>query len=113
MRTRPPCAVHARVLTDPVVLLRALRLEQGTGHQCAGPGVHDDPARRQNAMQGMSYPAALLENTQAKGYGRIWRVPLTFVVDRRGTLRRDGFAAAPILDAAALDHDVLPLLREP
>jgi cytochrome c biogenesis protein CcmG/thiol:disulfide interchange protein DsbE len=63
-------------------------------------------------MRSMSYPAALLEDTQAKDYGRIWRVPLTFAIDRHGVLRRDGFKATPTVDATTLDRDVLPLLRE-
>jgi thiol-disulfide isomerase/thioredoxin len=71
-----------------------------------------DLPKVEQAMRGMSYPAALLEDTQAKGYGRIWRVPLTFAMDRHGLLRRDGFASSPALDAAALDRDVLPLLHE-
>jgi hypothetical protein len=63
-------------------------------------------------MRDFSYPAALLESTKAKGYGRIWRVPLTFVIDRLGVLRRDGFAATPTIGAAGHDREVLPLLQE-
>jgi len=74
--------------------------------------TRDDLAGVKTAMRDFSYPAALLEYTKAKGYGRIWRVPLTFVIDRHGVLRRDGFAATPDIDAAALDREVLPLLRE-
>ena len=75
--------------------------------------TRDDLAKVEVVMHDFSYPAALIENAKIKGYGRIWRVPLTFVIDRHGILRRDGFAATPTLDAAALDREVLPLLREP
>jgi len=71
-----------------------------------------DLAKVEQAMRGLSYPAALLEDTQAKGYGRIWRVPVTFAIDRHGLLRRDGFMGSPKLDAATLERDVLPLLRD-
>ncbi|HTD29024.1 MAG TPA: TlpA disulfide reductase family protein [Xanthomonadaceae bacterium] len=74
--------------------------------------THEDLSKINAVMRDFSYPAALLENTQAKGYGRIWRVPLTFVIDRHGVLRRDGFATKAPIDDALLDHDVLPLLRE-
>jgi thiol-disulfide isomerase/thioredoxin len=74
--------------------------------------THDNLAQVKAVMRDFSYPAALLEDTMAKGYGRIWRVPLTFVIDRHGVLRRDGFAATPTIDAATLDREVLPLLRE-
>ncbi len=74
--------------------------------------TRDDLAQVKAVMRDFSYPAALLENAKATGYGRIWRVPLTFVIDRHGMLRRDGFAATPTIDAAVLDRDVLPLLHE-
>jgi thiol-disulfide isomerase/thioredoxin len=73
--------------------------------------THDDLDKVKAVMRDFSFPAALLQDTSAKGYGRIWRVPLTFVVDRHGMLRRDGFKAAPTIDATALDRDVLPLLN--
>lgn len=73
--------------------------------------TRDDLDKVKAVMRDFSFPAALLQDTSAKGYGRIWRVPLTFVVDRHGVLRRDGFKAAPTIDAVALDHDVLPLLN--
>ena len=73
--------------------------------------TNDDLGKVKAAMRDFSFPTALIADTKANGYGRIWRVPLTFVVDRNGVLRRDGFAAAPTIDAAALDRDVLPLLR--
>ena len=62
---------------------------------------------------GIAYPTALLGDTRASGYGRIWRVPVTFVIDRDGMLRRDGFRSAPVLDAETLEREVAPLLREP
>jgi peroxiredoxin len=74
--------------------------------------THDDLAKVNAVMRDFSYPAAFLESTRAKGYGRIWRVPLTFVIDRHGVLRRDGFATKTPIDATTLDREVLPLLHE-
>ena len=62
-------------------------------------------------MHDFSYPAAMVRDAKIGGYGRLWRVPLTFVIDRNGILRRDGFSAVPTIDAAVLDKDVLPLLQ--
>jgi len=62
-------------------------------------------------MHDFTYSAAMAQDSKISGYGRLWRVPLTFVIDRDGVLRRDGFKAAPTIDAAALDQDVLPLLQ--
>ena len=75
----------------------------------------DDPAdlaQVKLAMSRLSFPTALISQTQAKGYGRLWRMPLTFVVDREGILRRNAWKAAPKIDAASLDAEVLPLLRK-
>jgi thiol-disulfide isomerase/thioredoxin len=71
----------------------------------------DDIDKVRAVMRDFSYPAAMADATEFAGYGRLWRVPLTFVIDRDGVLRRDGFKAAPTIDAAALDADVLPWLR--
>lgn len=72
----------------------------------------DDLDKVKAVMRVFSFPAALQENTKASGYGRIWRVPVTFVIDRHGVLGRDGFAATPTIDAAALDREVLPFLHQ-
>ena len=74
-----------------------------------GPG---DLARVTGAMKDFSFPAALASSAQTEGYGRPWRLPITFVIDRRGVLRFDGFKFAKILDLPTLEKVVTPLLRE-
>jgi cytochrome c biogenesis protein CcmG/thiol:disulfide interchange protein DsbE len=74
----------------------------------------DDPADEAKAravMQQFSFPAAMMRDTRAKGYGRIWRIPLTFVIDRHGILRKDGWYGAPTLDLPELEQTVTPLLE--
>jgi thiol-disulfide isomerase/thioredoxin len=76
----------------------------------------DDPSdlpEVQRVMREFAFPAALYTQAKAGGYGRMARLPLSFVVDRDGVLRRDAWKAAPTLDAAALEREVLPLLRAP
>jgi cytochrome c biogenesis protein CcmG/thiol:disulfide interchange protein DsbE len=70
-----------------------------------------DEAKARAIMQSFAFPAALARETNIKGYGRIWRLPLTFVIDRRGILRKDGWFGDPLLDAAILEQTVTPLLR--
>lgn len=62
-------------------------------------------------MKSYSFPAATVANSKARGYGRIWRVPLTFVVDRQGVLRENGWFGKANLDRASLDKMVTPLLK--
>jgi peroxiredoxin len=70
-----------------------------------------DEAKAREMMRAYSFPAALVRETMAKGYGRIWRLPLTFVIDRQGILRKDGWYGDPLLDMATLERTVTPLLR--
>jgi thiol-disulfide isomerase/thioredoxin len=70
-----------------------------------------DEAKAREMMQAFSFPAALGRDMKFKGYGRIWRLPLTFVIDRQGILRKDGWYGNPLLDAATLEQAVTPLLR--
>lgn len=75
----------------------------------------DDPAdiaKVKDLVKTVSFPSALATDTKAAGYGRIWRVPLTFVIDRQGRLRRDGWLGEAKLNMAALNKIVTPLLNE-
>ena len=71
-----------------------------------------DYAKAREFMQAFSFPAAFARETNAKGYGRIQRLPLTFVIDRQGILRKDGRYGNPLLTTAILERTVTPLLRE-
>jgi len=62
------------------------------------------------ALRGFSFPAALAAQAHYRGYGRIWRVPMTFVVDRQGRLREDLTAGTLQVDATFLEQRVGPLL---
>jgi peroxiredoxin len=76
----------------------------------------DDPrdeAKVRDFMKAFSFPAALARDADIRGYGRIWRLPLTFVVDRHGILRKDDWYGDPGLDAQLLEKTVTPLLRAP
>ncbi len=76
----------------------------------------DDPAddaKVREVMRAYAFSAAFARDARFKGYGRIWRIPLTFVVDRRGVLRKDGWFGEAGIDEASLERDVTPLLKAP
>jgi len=76
----------------------------------------DDPrdeAKVREFAKAYSFPAALARDADIKGYGRIWRLPLTFVIDRQGVLRKDDWYGDPGLDVPLLEKTVTPLLRTP
>lgn len=67
-----------------------------------------DEVRR--VMRSFSYTAGIGRLSKLDGFGRIWRLPMTFVIDRDGVLRRDGSEGAPTVDLATLEREVTPLL---
>jgi thiol-disulfide isomerase/thioredoxin len=69
----------------------------------------DDKMRK--VMHAYSYPGGIARLSSLKGFGRIWRLPMTFVIDRNGILRRDGSEGDPKVDLAALERIVTPLLN--
>ena len=70
-------------------------------------------AKAQTGSAGYAFVSGPAKQASFKGYGRIWRLPLTFVIDRKGILRADGWDGNKSgIDAAALDATVTPLLKE-
>ena len=75
----------------------------------------DDPGSEEkvrNVMRAFSFPAALGPQSDFKGYQRIWRLPLTFVVDRDGVLREKDWYGDPGIDERLLESTVTPLLAK-
>ena len=61
--------------------------------------------------QGLQFPVGLLSNSSAPGYGRIWRLPVNFTIDRAGRLVDDGWKAKkPTWTTERLQAIVTPLL---
>ena len=71
----------------------------------------DKEAKVREVMKAFAFPAALGPQSDFKGYMRIWRLPLTFVVDRSGILRQNDWFGDPGLDEALLERTVTPLLH--
>ncbi len=60
-----------------------------------------------------SFPIALKSDAKFKELGRIWRMPSTFVIDKRGILRKNGHVGDPKVDLPLLESLVTPLLEAP
>jgi cytochrome c biogenesis protein CcmG, thiol:disulfide interchange protein DsbE len=59
----------------------------------------------------LSFPNGLLASSSAPGYGRIWRIPVNFTIDRSGRLVDNGWLEKkPVWTAERLDRIVTPLL---
>jgi peroxiredoxin len=91
-----------------------LRKHHGEGLEVLAISM-DEPGSEEkirNVMRAFSFPAAIGPRTEFKGYQRIWRLPLTFVIDRDGTLRKKDWYGDPGIDEALLESTVTPLLAK-
>ena len=74
----------------------------------------EDLAKVRLQAEGLSFPVGLLSEARLPGYGRIWRIPANFTIDRAGLLRDNGWDdREAIFTAARLQEIVVPLLRAP
>jgi peroxiredoxin len=90
------------------------RKHRAEGLVLIGISIDDpnDEAKVRNAMGAFGFPAALAQNASFEGYGRIWHIPLTFVIDRHGNTRKDGWYVENGIDLPLLERTVTPLLQE-
>ncbi len=71
----------------------------------------DDLAKVRDVARTLSFPVGLLSQSSAPGYGRIWRIPVNFTIDREGKLVDDGWHdRKPVWTQERLDSIVTPLL---
>lgn len=75
----------------------------------------DEPASLaevQKMAADWSFPVGLLGSAYAGGYGRVWRIPVNFTIDRNGLLADNGWdSREPAWTAERLERVVTPLLR--
>jgi len=61
----------------------------------------------------LSFPVGLLGASSAPGYGRMWKIPVSFVIDRAGVLVYDGWKdKSPIWTLERLENVLTPLLKK-
>jgi len=73
----------------------------------------DDMRKVRQVAHSLSFPVGLLANSSAPGYGRIWRIPVNFTIDRRGRLIDNGWKDEDSTwTAERLEKIVTPLLED-
>ena len=73
----------------------------------------DKPADIEEAkkiMGNYSFLFAEKQQINYSGYGKIWRIPSSFIIDKQGKLRKNGMTGDPKVDTKLLDEIVTPLL---
>ena len=71
----------------------------------------NDLSKVKEMMKLYEFPIAMEQDTKAKAYGRIWRIPLTFVVDKKGVLRKNAWFDDGNISEAVLEKNITPLLQ--
>jgi len=106
-----PCRVELPLLSDYAARHEGQGLEV-LAFSLDGPNRLDE-VRRVAAT--LHFPVGVLGSAYAGGYGRMWRLPVSFVIDRDGVLRYDGWAnqTEDGWSAEELDRVVTPLLVSP
>jgi peroxiredoxin len=64
----------------------------------------------QQVASRFSFPFAYARDSVHDAYGRVWIMPMTFVIDRNGILQKDGSAHPWVMNATTLGQFVTPLL---
>lgn len=74
----------------------------------------DDPdnlPQVRTVASSLAFATGLLGSDRLPGYGRIWRIPVNFTIDRRGRLADNGWKdKEPVWTEERLDRVVRPLL---
>lgn len=76
--------------------------------------IEDDEGKSKvlDFSKSFTFPVAMKSAVQVDGFGRIWRLPLSFLIDRKGILRKGDWTGAQKMDASTLETFVRPLLQE-
>ncbi len=79
-------------------------------------GFSLDPAAQREQVRAiasrLSFPVGLLGDPHVPGYGRIWRLPVSFTIDRSGNLVDNGWKDSnPVWTPERLEQVVTPLLH--
>lgn len=68
-------------------------------------------AKARDILKPYSFTGGIGRLSKLAPLGNLSRLPLTFVIDRKGILRRNGFEGEPKIDLAKLEKEVTPLLH--
>jgi cytochrome c biogenesis protein CcmG/thiol:disulfide interchange protein DsbE len=102
-----PCRDELPLLSDYAVR------HADTGLKVLGFSL-DPPEKLEDVRrvaQTLRFPVGLLANSSVPGYGRIWRLPVNFTIDRTGRLVEDGWKEkAPSWTPERLEQVVTPIL---
>ena len=72
----------------------------------------DDKTKVLDYSRNFSFPVALKSTSRVNGFGKIWALPASFFIDRKGILRQGDRTGVQKMDASSLETLIGPMLRE-
>ncbi len=104
----PPCREEMPALE------KYYEAHHGEGLEVVAVSVEDDADKAKviEFAKSFSFPVAMQSASQVDGFGRIWGLPLSFLFDRKGVLRKGDWTGNQKMDASNLETFVDPLLKE-
>jgi peroxiredoxin len=103
-----PCRAELPLLSE----YAARHVAQGLAVLGFSLDTAEDLHKVAQVAQSLSFPVGLLANASLPGYGRIWRIPVNFTIDRQGRLIDDGWKDKQAAwTAERLERLVTPLLN--
>lgn len=104
----PPCREEMPALE------KFYQAHHNEGLEVIAVSVEDDADKPKvlEFTKNFSFPVAMQGASQMDGFGRIWGLPLSFLFDRKGILRKGDWTGEQKMDAPNLESFVGPLLKE-
>ena len=103
-----PCLTELPLLSDYLQRHRKEGLEV-LGFSLDGP---ENLIEVRKFASRLAFPVGLLGSAWAAEYGRMWRIPVSFTIDRKGLLANNGWEEDdPVWTAERLEKVVTPLLK--
>jgi len=102
----PPCVAEMPALD------KFYREHRQEGFEVVAISMDDDgdQAKVREFTKRFAFPVAMKSATKVDGFGRLWALPLSFLIDRNAFVRKTEWTGAEAIDAASLDRLVVPLL---
>lgn len=96
------------------VLETYYRRHKNQGLRVVAVTIDDESAeaKAREIIKPYSFTGGLGRLSSLAPLGNLSRLPLTFVIDRNGILRKNAFEGDPKIDLAKLEKEVTPLLRQ-
>ena len=102
-----PCREELPLLSDYLVK----HADAGLQVLAFGLDTRERLSDVRQVARSVHFPVGLMSDSSAPGYGRIWRLPVSFTIDRAGRLAEDGWKEKqPAWTRERLEQVVTPLL---